>query len=171
MKTGDVFILDNSAMYENCVILHEKIICFDDFEVFCDSKRIEDDKWKLDKPKLKTGVFTRSSRETFEQFTTQIGHEVYSEERLSIQRTDVPMRIGRVKGLSWGDEVLANEASISKYLEDNVDTIVHQRIINAPQIYLEGSNKNEMLQKAICIAAKNGKYFTVSELLYHANII
>jgi len=173
MRTGEIYLFDNSpAGYgDNSIILHRKIISFDNYEIFGDSKRLDDTEWDLDNPKRRSAIYNRSSRKTFERWTTKIGYAPYSEERLSMLRPDLPLRIGRIRDLSWGAELLSNEQTIKQYLKECVKLSVSNRTLDTPKLYLEGSNKNGYSQKPILITASNNEYFTVSELLYHANNI
>ena len=171
MQTGEIYLFDNTAGYKHSIRVHSKIICFDNYEVFDNGKKIEDNSWYLDEKKVKTAIFSRFSLSNFECWATKIGYESYSDERLTTLRPDLIMRIGRVRELSWGDDVFKNEESIKIYINKYAKPSVRDKKLKAHHVYLEGYNKNEMPQKPVLITANNGCFFTLPELLYQANII
>lgn len=163
-----MYLTDNTSGYQNGLKIHERIICYDNFEVMCDSKKIDCIEWQLDKNTIKNCIFNRSSRLSFDRWSTCIGYIPYSDRRALILRTDLPLRFGRLKGWSWGDKIFLKEGLINAYLQG---FLYPETLILARQIYLIGINKRGMPQSPVLLTARNGEFFTVAEVLVQANII
>jgi hypothetical protein len=171
MQIGETYLFDNSAGYKHSIKIHTKIISYDNYEVFVDDKRTDQPTWELDETRVKTGRFSRFSLSNFERGATKIGYEAYSDERLATLRPDLPMRLCRIKSMSWGHDAFETEESLQLYLKEEINPSIWGKKLEISQLYLEGYNKNGLPQKPILLEASNGEYFTVRELFYQANII
>ena len=172
MQTGEIYLFDNSAAgYMASVILHDKIISFDKYEVFSDGKRITEEKWDLDANRIKTKIFARSRRNAFDKWSTLIGYEPYSDERLAVIRPDLPMRIGRIYDISWGDQVFNSEETIAKYLETYASVAVRTKMLDVKEVYLKRQSKTAGSSVPFLVTADNGKNIPLEELLFKANQI
>jgi len=172
MKVGNVYCYDNTSV-EGCNLkLFERIIAFDDFEVFSEYKRSGSEEWDLSNLGRRKGFsYFRNSRMNFEQFSEYLGFESFPIEVGKILFSDLLLRIGRIRDISWGDEVFENRLSIEEYLDKKVDRRITDKKLMVASIYLKGINKNGYPSKPELLHAENGCFFTLSELMVAANRI
>ena len=169
MKTGEIYLYDDSAAFRNGSTFYLRIFCWDRFEVMCEIREIEDKEFPLDSNQTNSYTLTSFFATGFEHFAKSTGSAPYAQERTLQLRPDLPMRLGRFKELSWSSTVLESEQAIAEYLTRHAHPSQKDRKLLVAGIYLTNPVSQESQQKPVFVTAGNGKSFELPELLYQAN--
>lgn len=171
MKQGEIYLVKCEYDYLTTpILIYTRVICFDNIEVLFDEKSIEDEDWIINNKKLKTMLFSRTTKKFLTNQQKLVDFKPLEDWQIDLLKPYLPIRFGRFRDVSWGDEFLNEEKTIIEFLRaNNCDN--EQIILNVNQIYLKGINKNEFPGKPILIEAKNKINFQLSEILSIANKI
>lgn len=178
LKTEEVYFFDNSLAVE---IKHPtmrvcgqyRVLAVDKFEVFFDGIYYSDNSYLFDLERNLRGSlgFSRMNRNFFEKCSKKIGEAPLSEKAKSILRIDLPIRVGRLKNLSWDDNCFREKDAYSRYFNEATLLKWGCREIEASQIFLEPITDRKMPKRAVKIEADNGLCFNVKELIWKASQI
>ena len=143
-----------------------RLLLFDEFEVLVE-EYLQGSGWYFEK--LSSFRFARMSRKFFERNLLAVTESHLSPKLENLIGSDLPIRLGRLKNISWGNTQLDTEQSISLLLKKDGFDKLGSVCVNTKQIYLEPSGKGGGSKPAKLVEAKNGKYFTLSEIIWQAN--
>lgn len=172
MEIGSVYYFDNSSVYVNSINLYMRVVLFDEFGVYYEGILTKEKGWDLNTlGRRRSFSFAQGSRLLFEQFAEYLGLEPINVEVEKILHPHLLLRIGRIRGVSWGDAVFESRLSIEEYLDNKVDRRIANKKLMVASIYLKGINRNGYPSKPELLHAENGRFFTLSELMEAANRI
>ena len=158
IKIGNIYNL----IHSNQTI---KVIGVDDYEILYDFFWSHNNSWAFSSNLKKKGFFYRMNKDKFLQSVEKIKYEELSLDQINILRPDLPIRIGRVAGISWRNNVFN-----SKDVFEKTTKIDYDSTINCNKIWLYPLSLNNKPLKPKLIEAKSKK-LTLGEILLCASEI
>jgi hypothetical protein len=168
LKIGGVYLRCISFPHSTPTKRIVRILCTDDFEYYYEPLGADDVWW------------SKRFHSTFNFLIWPIHHEFttyefqylmpFTDLEQQVLRPDLPMRMARIKELSWNQNILHNQVELSEFLRKTNGAILEE-IMDAGSIMLWPFPKKGAPKPAKIISADNGKYFTAVELLVKANAI
>lgn len=153
MNVGDIYNLDGRS---------HKIIMFDEFEVFYD-ELTEDGKLKYTKGK--TIIYTRTTRDYFENNSKFIQTSKFTQEEIKIHRPDLPLRLNCFEGIFWSTQAFANIDNFKLYLQDSGIDEKKLKDLNTRKVVIFPSSQQESLKKPVLLENTTG-IFSGIDLLF-----
>lgn len=144
-----------------------RIIGLDNLEVFYDCLWPHDNKWTFSGNFKRQCFLYRTSLPLFEQKSQRIDFLPLTEQEQRAFRPDLPIRIGRMKELSWNN---INESDFSSFAKSVKANIQEQKLQTGKVVLLPYGDKGG-LKKGVVISADNSTYFNGAELLWKAKEI
>lgn len=176
--TGGVYRIDLSEIIKPDpwilnprTIFYNRVIMFDQFEVFSDWRFPNELIWHLDQKLKNLYTANRSSRKSYDRYATQIGFEPFRAEVMEFIKPDLLLRIGRIKDLCWNDDVFNDQRKFTGYINDKTSKEWQEQVLSTDRIYLEPLGAKGGSKPAEEVIADNGTFFTVAELLWKAKQI
>jgi hypothetical protein len=161
--TKKVILPDGEVMIQDV-----RIFCYDKFEILMDV-HVYDKWWLFDKLNRTCG-FARA-RTGHARTTYQLKYQMplsYLEK--SIIRPDLPLRLARIKDLSWSMDIFEDQNALRQFLKANYPAVLEE-VVQAECIVLEPLTKNNFTKGCTTITADNGIFFTTIEIITKANAI
>lgn len=148
-----------------------RVIGCDEIEVFYDCFWPDINNWGFAENLKQKVFFYRTSASLFKEKSKKINSLPFSSEEFAAFRPDLPMRIARVKELSWDNLPFATENALDNFLQQMLTNNAYSQTINAKEIMIQPSGIKGGLKKAVKVVADNGKVFGISELIWKARVI
>jgi hypothetical protein len=133
-----------------------RIICFDNFEVFYDCYWDDDIKWIFADHTKRKCYYYRTSAKTFKTKWKFIEERSLTIEEKKIYRPDLPMRFGRIPGINWSD------FNIEMY--NGTEEIYANKIILVPHGKKGGLRKGKILESS-------SSKILIKDILFEAKVI
>ena len=174
LKIGGIYRLDRTRFYsghgdKEMLIFTERVLFYDQFEVFTDIIYKSESDWSLNK-KHKTRLwFGKSSMRPFDEDAMEIGFAEFSNELRQYYRTDLLMRISRIKSVSWNDNMFSQMGMLKEYIAINTSEEWQNQRLACPSVYLIPSGNSGGFKSPILVEADNKEFFTSTEILWKAS--
>ena len=168
LQIGGVYRLDKRRFYHGFGPIElwdtvERVMCYDSFEVIVDTEYHEGKRdWFMDEPDKKLFYFGRRPANYFESDCEQIDFSPVSVEAIEFYRLDLPLRISRIKELSWFDPVFESEQLLKDFINKNTSKQWQNQRIDSKELFIE---TGESALGGVLFKADNNRYFTATEML------
>lgn len=175
IEPGEIYLIDTTSTYKGygekeLFITTERVVFFDEFWVFVDL-RYDGERWEMDKLRRGLVYFAPRGRNWFDSSPLKLGFSEVSEELHRWFCTDLILRIGRDKALSWNSSVFENRNSLEQHLSRTQTDYWLSETIKAEKIYLIPYGKGGTPKPPVLIHAENGKEFSTAEIVWEASVI
>jgi hypothetical protein len=172
IEPGEIYLIDASrnnrgGPHPELMITMRRAIFFDDFWVFVDL-RYDDERWEMDKMRKGLVYFGPTGRYWFDESPLQLGFSEVSPQLKSWFRTDLILRISRIRDIGWNDPVFQQRDKLNYYLNLTQSPKWLSQTIDAEQIYLVAHGRGDGTRPPVLITAENRKFFTAIEVLWNA---
>ena len=144
-----------------------RVIGFDEIEVFYDSLWTHNNSWTFSGNFKKMCYFYRTSSSLFAEQSIQTDFLPLTEEEENAFRPDLVIRLGRIKELSWNNIKATDLNSFTKGLNPDVQK---EKLQTNKIVLIPYGNKGG-LKKGTIISADNSEYFECAELLWKAKTV
>ena len=176
IKVGDVFFCDNALAVNitfpsSRVVGEERVLVVDDFEVYTDGKFRGENEFIFNKKIDSKGkeIFRRTNRSLFEKcIVKKLQSTPLSEEIIEKLYLNLPMRIGRLRKLSWDSEYFNTLEVYLDYIKKHTKEMWSEKVIALNSLYVIPYTMSEFPKKPVKVESDNSQYFTVKELLWKA---
>lgn len=159
IKIGEIYKNEDNKI--------RRVIGGDELEVFYEAYWSHDNSWGTSSNLSRKAFFYRMKKNAFLKSSERIDFKEFSDLEFDVIRPDLPIRIGRVKDVSWGADIFSSEKKLNEFLIENTETDPKETI-DASMIYLYPFGPKGGLKKAELIKAKKEK-LTILEILINAS--
>lgn len=144
-----------------------RVIGGDELEVFYEAYWTHDDSWGVSSSLNRKASFYRMEKNAFLKSSERIDFKEFSDLEFDVIRPDLPIRIGRVKDVSWDADIFSSEKKLNEFLIGNTE-IDPNVTIDTSTMYLYPFGPKGSLKKAELVTAKKEK-LTILEILINAS--
>lgn len=169
LKIGGVYRIDRRKNYDGFGPIElwdtiERVLCYDEFEVISDIDLSKGtDEWVMNKRDKKRCFFGRRPKSFYENYGERIGFSEVPPESVKFYRLDLPLRISRIKNLSWFDPVFDNINEFAAFILDNTSSQWQNQRLEINELYINAGPESGGL---IRLKADNGNWFSAAEMLW-----
>jgi len=143
------------------------LLAADEVQVFYDVWWDHTNNWSLRSSNART-IFPRCFAPSLISKGSQIGYEEISIEEISKYKLNLPMKFCRFSNFHWGLQPFGTMEEFATHCNKLELRLSNEMILSEPKILINAKGPTGGMKSGVMIEAKNGKWFSETELLWQA---